>query len=80
MVSAPLAPWVGIFVSIFYLHPRGLDLHVARISFCQGNIDKCHWVPGCLPNGMAADARIINLSDLFVVFPVLITFMFNVLA
>ena len=49
---AQVAPGVGVFVPIF-CPTRG-----ALACICHGSCDKCPWVPGGRPLGMAADTRI----------------------
>ena len=56
---AQVAPGVGVFVAIFCPTPGAL----ARICHCS--CDKCPWVPGGRPLGMAADTHIRGMqSDL----------------
>ena len=52
---AQVAPGVGVFVPIF------CPTQGALACICHGSCDKCPWVPGGRPLGMAADTRI-NLS------------------
>ena len=59
---AQVAPGVGVFVPIF-CPTRG-----ALACICHGSCDKCPWVPGGRPLGMAADTRII--CPYFLVFTV----------
>ena len=53
---AQVAPGVGVFVPIFCPTPGAL----ARICHCS--CDKCPWVPGGHPLGMAADTRINDME------------------
>ena len=55
---AQVAPGVGVFVPIF-CPTRGV-----LACICHGSCDKCPWVPGGRPLGMAADTRISDYRGL----------------